>query len=166
MEIEMGLLEHAAQLKDQCTNMVCESNWNIAISIDLAADTRRICHALTVPEYLEAWIRTPDLPVASQIVASTEPNGYRLDLYEAGRVAVSFSGSYLIRRRRKVRLFLRTIRRPTCSESFVDFKLRGNFGNSTLELRQTALASMEEYLWHQRFWHRSLQTLAKILRSA
>jgi uncharacterized protein YndB with AHSA1/START domain len=145
--------------------MACKSDWNIAISVDLNADTRRICQALTVPEYLEAWIRTPDLPAASQVVASPEPNGYRLDLYVADRVAVSFSGSFLMRRRRKVRLFWRTTRRPICSESLVDFRVRGNFGSSTLELRQTALASLDEYLWHQEFWKRSLQTLAQILRS-
>ena len=166
METEMNSLEQATQISGQCTNLACKSDWNIAISIDVNADTRRICQALTVPEYLEAWIRTPDQPAASEIVASPEPNGYRLDLYVGGRVAVSFCGSYLMRRRRKVRLFWRTTRRPTCSESLVDFRLRGNFGSSTLELRQTALASLDEYLWHQRLWHRSLQTLASILRSA
>ena len=162
----MDSLEQAAQISGQRTNLARKSDWNIAISIDLNADTRRVCQALTVPEYLEAWFCPPVQPAASQIVASQEPNGYRLDLYVAGRVAISFSGSYLMRRRRKIRLFWRTTRRPTCSESLVDFRLRGNFGSSILELRQTALASFDEYLWHQRLWYRSLQTLASILRSA
>ena len=94
METELDSLEQPTQMSGgQCTNMACKSDWNIAISIDVNADARRICQALTVPEYLEAWICTPDQPAASQIVASQEPNGYRLDLYEAGRVAISFSGS-------------------------------------------------------------------------
>lgn len=166
MGTELESLELPTPISGQCANLPCKSDWNIAISIDVNADARRICQALTVPEYLEAWICTPDQPAASQIVASQEPNGYRLDLYVAGRVAISFSGSYMIRRRRKMRLFWRTIRRPMSSESLVDFRLRGNFGSSILELRQTALASFDEYLWHQRLWHRSLQTLASILRSA
>lgn len=166
MEAELNSLEQPTQISGQCANLPSKSNWNIAMSIDLNADTRRICQALTVPEYLEAWICTPDQPAVSQVVASHEPNGYRLDLYVAGRVAVSFSGSYLMRRRRKMRLFWRTTRKPTCSESLVDFRLRGNFGSSILELRQTALASLDEYLWHQKLWHGSLKTLASILRSA
>jgi hypothetical protein len=166
METELESLEQATPIPGQCANLPCKSDWNIAIFIEVNADARRICQALTVPEYLEAWFCIPDQPATSQIVASPEPNGYRLDLYAAGRVAVSFSGSYMIRRRRKMLMFWRTTRRPTCSESLVDFRLRGNFGSSILELRQTALASYDEYLWHQRLWHRSLQTLASILRSA
>ncbi len=166
METELDSLERATPIFGRCAEMGRQSNWNIAISIEVNADARRICQALTVPEYLEAWFCTPDQPAASQIVASQEPNGYRLDLYEAGRVAISFSGSYMICHRRKMRLFWRTTRKPTSSESLVDFRLRGNFGSSILELRQTELASFDEYLWHQRLWRRSLQTLASILRPA
>ena len=57
----MDSLEQWTQTRGQCTNMACKSDWNIAISVDLKADARRICQALTVPEYLEAWIRMPDM---------------------------------------------------------------------------------------------------------
>ncbi len=109
------------------------------MSINVNADTHRICQALTVPEYLEAWIRIPDQPAGSQTLAYEHANGYRLDHSAAGRIVASIHGSYLFRHRRKMRLFWRTTRGLTCAESLVDFRLRGNFGSSILELRQTVL---------------------------
>jgi hypothetical protein len=52
------------------------------------------------------------------------------------------------------------------NESLVDFRIRGNFASSVLELRHTALSSAGEFLWHQQLWSVSLARLATILRSA
>lgn len=142
------------------------TEWSIAMSIDVDADAVRIFHALTVPEYLEAWISMPGEPEGSAVVASAAENGYRLDQYSAGSVALSIASSYLFCHHRKMRLFWRKTRSLICSESLVDFRLRGNFASSILELRHTAIASADEYLWHQSFWHGSLQKLAFLLRYA
>lgn len=136
------------------------------MSINVNADTHRICQALTVPEYLEAWIRIPDQPAGSQTLAYEHANGYRLDHSAAGCIVASIHGSYLFRHRRKMRLFWRTTRGLTCAESLVDFRLRGNFGSSILELRQTVLTPWEDCLWHRKLWQGSLQTLASLLRFA
>jgi hypothetical protein len=142
------------------------TQWTIAMSISVDADALRIFHALTVPEYLEAWISMPDQSEDSAVVASPSANGYRLDQYSAGSVAVSITSSYLFCHHRKMRLFWRKSRNPICSESLVDFRLRGNFGSSILELRHTAIASADEYLWHQSLWRGSLKKLAFLLRYA
>ena len=47
---------------------------------------------------------------------------------------------------------------PPCADSVVDFRLRGNFGSSIVELRHTALASADEYAWHDALWRRSRET--------
>jgi hypothetical protein len=48
----------------------------------------------------------------------------------------------------------------------VDFRVRGNFGSSVVELRHTALNSADEYAWHEALWQRSLDKLALLFRSA
>jgi hypothetical protein len=141
------------------------SDWAIALSIDVDADARRISQALTEPEYLEAWISMPDQSEGSSIVASKRANGYGLDHWRAGRVVTSIVGSFLSRHQRKMRLSWRNLCRPLSAESLVDFRIRGNFGSSVLELRQTAFISADDYLWHQTLWQRSLGSLALILRS-
>ena len=64
-----------------------------------------------------------------------------------------------------MRLFWRKTSNALCVESVVDFRLRGNFGSSIVELRHTALASAEEYAWHEALWGRSLQKLALLFGS-
>lgn len=40
-------------------------------------------------------------------------------------------------------------------ESLVDFRLRGNFGCSVLELRHTGMCSFVEFDWQLNLWHNS-----------
>ncbi len=166
METGLDLIEREIPKNSRSVGLACKPSWNIAMAIKVNADTRRICQALTVPEYLEAWICIPGQQAGSQVVACEHGNGYRLDHYAAGRVALSIYGSYRFRHQRKMRLFWRTTHRPDCTESLVDFRIRGNFSSSILELRQIALASAEDYLWHRKLWQNSLQTLASLLRFA
>jgi len=136
------------------------------MSVEVDADARRIFHALTVPEYLEAWIDFPGCGKNSNVVAAATDNGYRLNHYSKGSVDVSIKCSYLFCHQRKLRLYWRETRVSISTNTLVDFRLRGNFGRSILELRHFAIDSTEEYLWHERLWRRSLEKLASLLRSA
>jgi hypothetical protein len=140
--------------------------WAVFLTIGVDADARRISQALTEPEYLEAWIAMPDEAEGSQIVATKKGDGYRLDQYRAGRVISSFVGSFLFCHQRKMRLTWCNAACPDLPESLVDFRIRGNFGGSILELRHTALYSTRDFLWYQQLWSASLPRLASILRSA
>jgi uncharacterized protein YndB with AHSA1/START domain len=152
--------------RDERSQQTLEKNWTIDLAVAVNADTRRIFQALTVPEYLEAWIDMPDRAEGSRVVASMETNGYRLDHYSAGYASVHITGSYLFCHQRKLRMFWRKICPHSSTESLVDFRLRGNFGSSILELRHSALESAEEFYWHRRLWQGSLGKLALLLRSA
>lgn len=148
------------------TDRVADTDWTIAMSIAVDADKRRIFQALTVPEYLEAWIDMPGRVAGSRVVASPDPNGYRLDHYSAGRYAVSIIASFLFCHQRKMRLSWQKIGCESSAQSLVDFRLRGNFGSSILELRHSALPSAEEFLWYQALWQSSLAKLASLMRPA
>ncbi len=139
---------------------------SIALSIAVDADARRISQALTEPEYLEAWISLPDHAEDSQIVASKRADGYRLDQVRAGRSVASFVGSFLFCHQRKMRLSWHHVAGPEITQSLVDFRIRGNFASSVLELRHTSLPSAREFLWYRQLWGGSLARLAKILHSA
>jgi hypothetical protein len=161
-------------LRDSYSAVLASPNedWNVFLTICVDADARRISQALTEPEYLEAWITMPDqlsMPghgEGSQIVATKTADGYRLDQYRAGRVIASFVGSFLFCHQRKMRLTWRNTACPDLPESLVDFRIRGNFGGSILELRHMSLQSAGEFLWHQQLWSASLVRLASIMRSA
>jgi hypothetical protein len=165
VETLSGSPQQAVQGFNPAVHPAPRSDWAIALSINVDADARRISQALTEPEYLEAWISMPDQSEGSSIVASKRTNGYGLDHWRAGRVVTSVVGSFLSRHQRKMRLSWRNLCGPLSAESLVDFRIRGNFGSSVLELRQTAFISADDYLWHQTLWQRSLETLALILRA-
>lgn len=150
-----------------------ESDWAIALSITVDADARRISQALTEPEYLEAWIvmpnhspdQSPDHSKDSWVVASKKTNGYRLDQCRAGRVISSVMGTFLFCHQRKMRLLWLSLSRNDQAASLVDFRIRGNFASSVLELRHTAIRSSNEFHWHQELWRASLERLASVLRT-
>ena len=51
--------EQPTQRFHPCVLPTSQSDWAIALSINVDADARRISQALTEPEYLEAWISCP-----------------------------------------------------------------------------------------------------------
>jgi len=163
--------EHAAQdiRSDVLPSAVLafpDEDWAVFLTIGVDADARRISQALTEPEYLEAWITFPNQGKESQIGITKKADGYRLDQYQAGRVIASFVGSFLFCHQRKMRLTWRNAAGPDVPESLVDFRIRGNFGGSILELRHMALRSADDFLWYQQLWSASLPRLASILHSA
>ncbi len=166
MESVLDSPELAIPTSDTLSGREYGANWNIAMTVAVDADTRRIFQALTVPEYLEAWIDMPDQTPCSRLTASQNANGFRLDHYSAGRIAVSIVGSYLSCHQRKMRLRWRRDDLRGWAQSVVDFRLRGNFRTSTLELRHISLGSAEEFSWHQKLWQGSLAKLTSLLRSA
>jgi hypothetical protein len=119
---------------------------------------------LTVPEYLEAWLVLPGA-APGEVVASLEENGYRLHQCVAGRVALRITGAFLFCHQRKMRLVWRKARGARHDRSVVDFRVRGNFGSSVLELRHMELDSTEEIAWHRELWQGSLKRLASLLRT-
>jgi hypothetical protein len=118
-----------------------------------------------VPEFLEAWIALPGA-APGEVIASPEENGYRLHQCIAGRVALRITGAFLFCHQRKIRLVWRKADGARHNRSVLDFRIRGNFGSSVLELRHMELDSTEEISWHRELWQGSLKRLASLLRTA
>ena len=133
------------------------------MTIGVQADVRRIAQALTLPEYLEAWLCLPGRGGEPCLVASQNRNGFRLDGYSDGGAAVRIITSYCFRHQRKIRLLWRRICELNYSESIVDFRVRGNFGASVLELHHIGFDSAGEYLWSQELWRASFAKLTSLL---
>lgn len=150
------------------------SQWKIGISISVSADARRLSHTLTEPEYLETWLCPPSYNGTSHVIAVRTGNDYRLDMYCGESLSAVITGSYLVSHQRKMLLsWIRTPTRTptrtsslTPSVSFVDIRLRGNFGSSTMELEHTGLNSAAEYFWHMAMWRFSLEKLVGLMKNS
>lgn len=163
------MIETAAEILDlpeQTAGPYPQTDWTIAMSVDVDADANRIFHALTVPEYIEAWMRIPDDDPDSRLVASQLDNGYCLRHFSGGRAAITITSCYLFCHRRKMRFSWQKTAGLVHADSIVDLRLRGNFGSSILELKHLRLVSPDEFAWHCKLWQNSLEKLAFLLRAA
>jgi uncharacterized protein YndB with AHSA1/START domain len=140
------------------------SGWNVRISTVLKADARRIFQALTLPEYLEAWITMPDQEPESSIAVLGEAGGFRLVHSSENRVVSSIAAYFLLQKLRVLRFHWRSTRARVSVPGLVEVRIRDQFEGCVLELRHSALASAEEYLWHRKLWQNSLRKLAVLLR--
>ena len=145
------------------------ADWSIGMEVDVNADARRIAEALTVPEYMEAWLRAPGrYPGSSVSVYQTfeafRSNGhYSINYHTAGKLNVRITCSYLVRRRHKILLAWHEEDASGGRESLVDIRIRGNFGSSIVVLHHKGFVSQEEYRWHKEMWSTSLDRLASLM---
>jgi hypothetical protein len=142
------------------------TQWKIGISISVNADVRRLSQTLTEAEYLEMWICLPNHNESSHAVVSRPANDYRLDLYCGDSLNATITGSYLVCHQRKMLLSWCRTSAANPATSFVDIRLRGDFGNSTLELEHTGLSSAAEYFWQMAMWRTSLEKLVDLMRNS
>jgi len=142
------------------------TQWRIGISISVHADVRRLSQTLTEAEYLETWVCPPNPSAGCHSVARRDGNDYRLDLFCGDDLSATITGSYLVSHQRKMLLSWSRSSATNPTLSFVDIRLRGNFGSSILELEHTGLASAADYFWQMTMWRASLEKLVGLMRNS
>lgn len=135
----------------------------INLEFSLAADTRRIFEALTVPEYMELWISLPGYHPDCCTRADRRTDGFVCEHLCNGQPKVTISGAYSVFMRRKLVFSWSISGVSTTPASFAHLRLYGDFERSILRLRHFGFASDEEYSWHRALWTESLTRLSGLL---
>ena len=135
---------------------------SVRLEVSIGADTRRLFHALTDPEYLEAWLCLPGQHPGCSVIAGRYDRDYLIEHFCDGRPSVLIWGRYLVLRRRHV-MFSWTVDGDVCiPETHVAILLRGDFERTTLVLRHTGFASRNDSAWHWALWNTSIGRLAAL----
>ena len=127
------------------------------------ADRNRIYQALTLPEYVDAWLVVPGAVARSTVVAIGEDGflvTYRL---AEGREERCF-GFYKVLRRGKVQFAWRREGFDHSRTSLVRIQLQGDFGRTTVRLTHVGLDESERP-HYKMLWDASLDRLAGLFRS-
>ena len=132
------------------------------MEFSIRADTRRLFHALTVPEYLETWLCLPGHHLGCSTAATRIKDDYLLEHYCGTSAALSITGSYLVCRRRNVSFSWNVNGDLLVPETRVDIRLRGDFENSRLLLMHSGFASSADYAWHKALWTASMGRLMRL----
>jgi uncharacterized protein YndB with AHSA1/START domain len=138
---------------------------SLSLKVSIQADIRRLFHALTVPEYLEAWLSFPGERPGSSTLAARTDDRFAIEHYCHGRPSITISGNYRACRRRNV-LFSWRVDGDICvPETEVEIRLRGDFENTILSLQHKGFTSRYDHSWHAILWSSSIRKLASLYGS-
>ncbi len=130
----------------------------LAISVIMNADRYRLFQALTVPEYMEAWLCLGG-DARHQASVSRNASGFRIDFRGPPGQEVSIAGTYLVYRRSKL-VFTWQMGAGDGQHSVVLIRLHGEFSRTRLCLYHLGLRSQEDRQWHESMWESSLAALS------
>jgi hypothetical protein len=72
-----------------------QAQLDVALSVEIEAESRRLLYALTIPEYMEAWLQMPGAEKLWCFADPGAPNSFHIDLYSAKAQRARIKGSCL-----------------------------------------------------------------------
>ncbi len=140
-----------------------ETPFEFTASLKIESECWRILSALTIPEYLEAWLDTPD---GVGVVCHSESSAlarFRINLRDvsANRGVIN---AWRIRSKADTITFIwKNYQDGKISTSKADILVRGGPRRCTLILKHTGFASKNEADWYSNIWSRSLIRLRRLM---
>lgn len=123
------------------------------------ADRSRLFQALTLPEYMDAWLVAPfALPGSTSVTVG--PDCFLVSYKRNGREE-RFVGSYKVLRRGKVQFSWKRDSFDETTSSLVRIRLMGDFERTTVHLTHMGLDAMEQANYRA-LWEASLEKLARL----
>ena len=132
----------------------------ISAMTSVNADRNRIYQALTVPEYIEAWLSVPCRVAGRSGVPGAEDFSsidFGCTLHAHCRIFCS----YKVRRRSKLVFTWQHLMPAEATSSMVKIRLLGDFGRTTVHVTHVGLTLSDEQ-WHEDLWTSSLLKLSKL----
>lgn len=148
-----------ASLDAQTTNLLQSPFPCVTTSVSVPTDRQRLFQALTVGEYMEAWLSVPGLSPDSHLEVTSAPDRFRIDRFRPRQVDFSITGLYRSCRRSKLQLWWHKKTRYGTWTSLVVIRLHGDFGRTIVTLTHTGLSSRADHVWHRDLWESSLHQL-------
>jgi uncharacterized protein YndB with AHSA1/START domain len=136
----------------------------VALSVRISADRRRVLHALSIPEYMEAWLQSPEPDELLFVFDIVREESFRIRLYRAEGLHASIYGSSRVVDANRINYIWSTTSRARTTETLVDMRLAGGPRGCTLRLRHSGFRDRAESAWHGRMWHRSMEKLCQLIR--
>lgn len=132
----------------------------ISAMTSVNADRNRIYQALTVPEYIEAWLSIP-CAIAGRTGVIAGEDSFSISYCCTEHVQRRIFCSYQVRRRSKLVFTWQHFTPAEATASMVKIRLLGDFGRTTVHVTHVGLTLSDEQ-WHENLWASSLLKLNKL----
>ena len=137
-------------------NQSSAARWDFSIDLGIDAESRPVFYALTLPEYLEAWLRPAG---CHRVSVAPQASGFRIQFFSDDPALVTVDAESSICRPDQIVFNWSS----GSSTSIVHIRLQSCAGRSILHLRHRRFASEQESIWHGDLWTSSLERLAGFL---
>jgi len=136
---------------------------DISASVQIEAESRRVLYALATPEYMEAWLKMPEVDRVECHHESRSFDRFRIDLLCSGQRKQSIYGSCLLSKPNRITYLWERDHAGNRIRSMVEIRLLGGPNRCTLKLKHSGLTSEDDRERHSAMWHRSLTTLCSLI---
>lgn len=145
------------------TGSQTQSATDVVLSYRIEAESSRVFNALSMPEYIEAWLQAPDDDSFRFSFNPEARDTFRIDLYRDEVLQSSLYSGCRVVSSNQVRYVWKTITADSISDTLVDLHLRSSPGGCILGLKHSGFRDNAESTWCYKMWHRSLECLCKLM---
>jgi len=138
---------------------------DVHASVLIEAEYRRIVYALTMPEYMEAWLR---IPGAEKTECSVEPrsiHNFCISFSTAARPSQTIYGSCFFSRPNTITYLWDRTRMGSIAKSIVKMQLRGSGRICALQLSHSGACARNQHDSYRIMWSDSLNALRSLMES-
>jgi hypothetical protein len=147
-------------LETEVLNESKSSSLDVCASVRIRADVRRILYALSMPEYMDAWL---EMPGTERVECHSERwpfDRFRIDMFSPNAKLRCIYGSCLLSKPNRVTYLWSTSLEKSLSQSVVEIHILGGPNRRcALKLRHRGLTIEEDRKWYSTMWQRSLDKL-------
>lgn len=137
---------------------------DIALAFRIEADSSRVLYALSMPEYIEAWLGAPDSEELQLVFNPVTQEAFRIDLYRAQALQACIHSSCRVVSANQVRYNWKTTSPIGATETVVDMQLRRSSGGCILGLKHSGFKNTVESAWCCKMWRQSLERLGRLMK--
>lgn len=159
-EMEQSLLNNPEML----ITVHGQQTSDISLAFRIEAAISRVMFALSIPEYIEAWLQAPDTEELQFLFNAITQDAFRIDLYRAETLERSIHGFCRVVNANQVRYTWGTTSSTGTTETLVDMWLRNGSGGCILGLKHSGFRDTADSMWCRRMWNQSLGRLSRLMK--
>ena len=140
-----------------------QSRQEVALSFRIRADRERVFYAISIPEYIEAWLKSPAEDELRFLFHSVTPETFRIDLFRGVTLHTRVQSCCTILSSEQIRYTWKITSPGQRVDTVVDLRLLRSFEGCTLGLKHSGFRDAVESAWYGEVWRRSLDNLCKLI---
>jgi uncharacterized protein YndB with AHSA1/START domain len=140
-----------------------QTKQEVALSSRIRANRERVFHALSIPEYIEAWFKSPVEDELRFLFHSVTSETFRIDLFRGMALQTRVQSCCTILSSEQIRYSWKITSPGQRVDTVVDLRLVGSFEGCTLGLKHIGFRDAVESAWYEQVWRRSLDALCRLM---